>query len=131
MRKAKLAMMGVCIMGFSLLTGCASIVDGTHQSISVETVPISGASCSLKNDKGKWFVRNTPGSVTVHKSYHNLQVICHKLGYNSAQLSVKSHTKAMAFGNILLGGGIGAGVDASDGAAYNYPALIKVPLTAK
>jgi hypothetical protein len=41
-------------------------------------------------------------------------------------VSVKSSTKAMAFGNILFGGVIGAGVDVATGAAYDYPTLITV-----
>jgi hypothetical protein len=34
----------------------------------------------------------------------------------------------MAFGNILFGGFIGAGVDMSTGAAYDYPDLIHVAM---
>ena len=41
---------------------------------------------------------------------------------------VASSTKAMAFGNILLGGVIGAGVDIGTGAAYDYPEVISVAL---
>lgn len=35
----------------------------------------------------------------------------------------------MAFGNLLFGGVIGAGVDIGTGAAYDYPNLISVPFT--
>lgn len=41
-------------------------------------------------------------------------------------ISAKSSTKGMAFGNIIFGGIIGAGVDISTGAAYDYPTLITV-----
>ena len=41
---------------------------------------------------------------------------------------VKSSTKGMAFGNILLGGFIGAGVDMSTGAAYDYPDILVVDM---
>ena len=41
---------------------------------------------------------------------------------------VKSFTKGMAFGNILFGGIIGAGVDISTGAAFDYPSLISVQM---
>jgi hypothetical protein len=34
----------------------------------------------------------------------------------------------MAFGNILFGGFIGAGVDVATGAAYDYPNLLTVDL---
>ena len=35
----------------------------------------------------------------------------------------------MAFGNILIGGVIGVGVDVATGAAYDYPDLITVQMT--
>ncbi|WP_287833485.1 hypothetical protein [Acidiphilium sp.] len=113
------------------LSGCASIVDGTSQTLSVKTVAngqtLPGAECALKSNKGTWYV-NTPGTVTVHRGYDALNVKCTHAGYSPGVLAVKSSTKGMAFGNILFGGLIGAGVDMSDGAAYNYPNLITVPM---
>lgn len=113
------------------LSGCASIVDGTKQTLSVKAMDngnsLADAQCSLKNDKGTWFVR-TPGTVTVHRSYDALNVKCKHPGYQTALIKSESSTKGMAFGNILFGGIIGAGVDMSDGAAYNYPNLITVPM---
>jgi membrane-associated protease RseP (regulator of RpoE activity) len=110
------------------LQGCASIVSGTMQSVSVETPGCDGARCEITNDKGKWFVPSTPGSVTVGRSYNNLQVVCTKGGVTSTPVSAASATKGMAFGNILFGGVIGAGVDVSSGAAYDYPQTISVPM---
>jgi hypothetical protein len=49
-------------------------------------------------------------------------------GLESGLATVKSKTKGMAFGNILFGGAIGAGVDAGTGAAYDYPQLISVAM---
>lgn len=118
----------------SSLTGCASIVNGTGQTLSVSTVSSSdGASvdrstCSLQNGKGSWFV-TTPGSVTVHRASGALNIRCTHKGYQPGIASAESATKAMAFGNILFGGIIGAGVDIADGAAYRYPNLITVPMT--
>jgi S1-C subfamily serine protease len=73
-------------------------------------------------------VQSTPGSVMVGRSYSNLQVVCSKGEVASTPASVASTTKGMAFGNILLGGVIGAGVDVSSGAAYDYPQMITVPM---
>ncbi len=115
-------------MSAVLLSGCASIVSGSNQPISVDTPGCEAASCQLTNDKGTWFVR-TPGSVTVSRAYGNLSVVCSKEGFGSATTSVASSTKGMAFGNILAGGIIGAGVDMSTGAAYDYPNTISVPLS--
>jgi hypothetical protein len=85
----------------------------------------------LTNNKGQWFV-TTPGTVTVHRSFQDLSVKCEKPDdYDPGLATVPSATKGMAFGNILLGGFIGAGVDMGTGAAYDYPELITVQLGLK
>jgi len=113
----------------TLSGGCASIVTGQNQSLSVEARNDSGtvakANCTLSNDKGTWFVL-TPGTATVQRSYDDLNVTCEKDGMNPGVATAKSSTKGMAFGNILVGGFIGAGVDMATGAAYDYPSLISV-----
>lgn len=113
----------------AFLSGCASIVSGQNQSVSVETrtdlAALTGASCKLSNNKGTWFV-TTPGSTMVQRSFEDLSVRCERESHEPGIASVKSSTKGMAFGNILFGGVIGAGVDMSTGAAYDYPALITV-----
>ncbi len=113
------------------LSGCASIVNGQTQVLSVKTLvqgaEIDKADCTMLNNKGTWYV-TTPGTVSVHRSYQDLHVTCKKNGVDPGTVTVKSSTKAMAFGNILFGGVIGAGVDAGTGAAYDYPQLIAVEM---
>ena len=113
------------------VSACASIVDGSQQSLSVKTIgkghDVENASCQLTNNKGTWFA-NSPGSVTVHRSYDPLNVKCAKAGWPAGIVTVESHTKGMAFGNILAGGIIGGAVDMSTGAAYDYPSLITVEM---
>ena len=119
------------IIGLLSMTGCASIVGGSNQVISLETRKGpdtgTGAACRLQNDKGTWFV-TTPGTVTVHRAYDDMNIKCEKDGMEPGVATVKSSTKGMAFGNILAGGIIGAAVDMGTGAAYDYPALITIPM---
>jgi hypothetical protein len=119
----------IAIAASSVLTGCASIVNGTNQVLSVEarnkTQPVPGASCKLENGKGVYYV-TTPGTVTVHRAYDDMKVKCEKDNSEPGLATVKSSTKPMAFGNIIFGGVIGAAVDAGSGAAYDYPPLISV-----
>jgi len=69
-----------------------------------------------------------PGSVTIHRSAADLSLSCEKEGALPGVASVKSSTKAMAFGNILFGGVIGAGVDIATGSAFDYPPLVQVEM---
>lgn len=114
-----------------LLSGCATITTGQNQSLSVETrakgIVVAGASCRLSNDKGTWFVQ-TPGSVTVNRAYGDMMVNCTHDKHGHGMTTVPSATKAMAFGNILAGGVIGAAVDMGTGSAYDYPSLITLEL---
>ena len=109
-------------------SGCATITTGQNQPISVETPGCQGATCKLANDKGTWFVSATPGSATVQRAYGDMTVTCEKGEYRSNPYVFKSSTKAMAFGNVIFGGLIGAAVDAGSGAAYDYPTLISVAM---
>ena len=125
------SLIGTAVATTFLFTGCASIVSGNNQSLSVNTqdkgADVSGAKCSLINDKGTWYL-TSPGSVTVRRSYQDLAVDCKLDGVDAGLASVKSSTKAMAFGNILFGGIIGVGVDTATGAAYDYPELIVIDM---
>jgi hypothetical protein len=119
------------IAAAALVSGCATVTTGTNQSLSVETRvkgnAVAGATCKLANDKGTWFV-NTPGSVTVNRSYGDMSVNCTHDKHPSGVAIVRSSTKAMAFGNIIVGGVIGAAVDIGTGSAYDYPSLISLEL---
>lgn len=110
------------------LGGCASIVGGTGEVISITTPPVKDASCDLANSKGKFYIPHTPGTITINRAYGDLHIKCTKPGFQDAILVVKSHTKGMAFGNIIFGGIVGAGVDMANGAAYDYPEKIEVPM---
>ena len=115
----------------SLFVGCSTITgSGSTQSLSVQTFTldgkdVDGAKCEMTNDEGTWFV-TTPGSTIVQRSNKDLQVVCKKTGIDVGTANVVSKTKGNMFGNILLGGGIGAIVDHNNGSAYDYPSLIKI-----
>ncbi len=55
---------------------------------------------------------------------------CKKDGFQEATYKIESHFNGATAGNILAGGIIGMGVDAATGANYNFPAEVKIPMTA-
>jgi uncharacterized protein YceK len=118
---AAMAAVGVC------LSGCASIIKGTDQSIAVTTPPATGAECILSSREGNWTVR-TPGAVTVQKSKEDIQVRCTKPGWQDAVATIPSDFQGWTLGNILIGGVIGLGVDAATGAINEYPHAFQVPM---
>ena len=110
----------VIAISFMILTsGCASLVGDETQPISMDTPKCPGASCRLTNSHGTYFVKSTPETVVVHKDFDDLMVTCEKNG-KSANSVHKSSANGATYANIILGGGIGALVDGSSGAGYDY-----------
>lgn len=116
-----------CAACLVFLTNCASIVSGDQQLIAVDAPNCKGASCKLSNEQGTFYISSTPGSVQINKSASALIIECER-GAVKETMSVESGTKGMTFGNILVGGIIGAAVDASTGAAFVYPDSVTHPI---
>jgi hypothetical protein len=119
-------MMGLTALGFTL-SGCATIVQGTNQSIAITTSPTSGAQCTLVSSEGTYYV-TTPGNVSVHKTKNDLQATCKKNGFEDAKVVIPAKFQYVTAGNILAGGLVGIAVDAASGANYEYPQSFDIPM---
>jgi len=113
-----------------LATGCASVAGGNTQRMSVQArtpdgASVEGADCTLSNDKGSWRIR-TPGDGTIVRAFNAMQVRCEKQPLPQGIVTVESGVRAAMFGNILIGGVIGAVVDHASGSAYEYPEQVRV-----
>lgn len=118
------------------LQGCASIVDGSTQSVSI--VPMrdgqvyNKATCTASNKKGSW-VTSGGGSVTVKKAGEDLHVRCtdpetRETSFSSAP---KSTNAGWAVANFFLWDlcTISCIIDFSSGSIYEYPSQIQVPMS--
>lgn len=125
MRAKKTASL-VCLL--PMLSACATIVDSSTSKINVTTNPPANATCSAVNKRGEWNVA-TPGNMEVKKSKTDLNVTCTdpRSGVNGAK-TVESTVDPWVFGNVVIGGLIGLGIDWGTGAAYEYPKDVVVPL---
>jgi len=112
-----------------ILASCASIVEGTDQTVIVKTDP-SEAACALTQEGNKVAeIGSTPSTVILEKSAEDLTIECTKDGYFNEISSVPSSFEGMTFGNIIFGGIIGVGIDAASGAMHHYPEEVTVLLT--
>ncbi len=68
----------------------------------------------------------TPGVVKVDKTKHDIIMTCTLPGYQDANVNLESGYGAGTFGNIILGGVIGWGIDEATGAANKYPSTANV-----
>lgn len=113
-----------------LSTGCASIVNDSTHPMRVETKTntgeaVTGAECKLTNDYGTVTVKSGT-SIQVRRSSKDLDIVCQQAGNADASGRAISRTNGGMWGNILLGGGIGAVIDHNKGTAYTYPTWVQL-----
>ena len=110
--------------------GCASVVNDSTHPMKVETKTeagqiVAGAECKLTNDYGSTPVKS--GETTqVRRSNKDLDIVCKHPENPDATARAISRANAGMFGNIILGGGIGAIIDHNKGTAYTYPTWVQL-----
>jgi uncharacterized protein YceK len=102
-----------------LTSGCASIISGTQQNVSVDSNP-QGADCALVRDGQTIGNIKTPGSTVIQRTKTDIDVKCTKEGYQATAALNKSGTEPWVFGNIVFGGLIGLAIDLAQGAQNKY-----------
>jgi hypothetical protein len=111
-----------------LLPGCATLFEGTSQSVSISTDP-AGADCTVDRHGSRiGQVNPTPGSIHIDKSKDDLSVLCKHPGYLPATVAESPKFQGTTFGNIIAGGVVGVIVDAASGANFAYPTEVKINL---
>lgn len=111
-------------------SGCSSITQSESQTLAL-TATYQGKTvepeCRLSNDRGSWDAK-APANINVRKSGEDLSVTCKKDGMPDGLLKAISRAAGSMFGNIILGGGIGAMIDHSNGKGYDYPNQLPVKM---
>lgn len=130
MRKACVVVLGLFGLG---LSGCSSIVQGTTQDLAVNTNP-AGATCALEREGATiGTVQNTPGTVSVSKTKHDITITCDKEGYQTATYISDSgwESGSGAAGialDVILTLGISSAVDSATGADNKYESPVNITL---
>lgn len=98
------------------LSGCASIISGSNQTITIDSYPqgaevvISGLTRGL-----------TPLTVPVSREYSEVgTVIVKKEGYEPQTITLSHKLNPWFWGNIVIGGVLGSSTDSTTGARYAY-----------
>ena len=112
------------------LSGCASVINDSTHPIKVETKTedgklVNGADCKLTNDYGS-FNTKSGDTVQVRRSSKDLDIVCKTQEQPDASGRAISRANGGMFGNIILGGGIGAIIDHNKGTAYTYPTWVQL-----
>lgn len=113
-----------------LVTGCASIVNDSTHPMKIETMTeanevFDGAECKLSNDYGTIEMKSGT-TAQVRRSSKDLDIVCRHPENPKAEARAISRANKGMYGNIILGGGVGAIIDHSKGTAYTYPTWIRL-----
>ena len=113
------------LAALSLVAGCATIVTGSTQTLTINTTP-SGATVTLNGNN----LGVTPMSIEVKRPETERSVFrFEKEGYKPLELPVARSMNTWWLGNIITGGVFGSTTDYASGAMYEYqPGLIQVTL---
>lgn len=112
------------------LTGCASVMNETTHPMRVETktadgTMVAGSECKLTNDYGSMSVKSGD-TLQVRRSGKDLDITCVHPNNPSATARAISRANGGMWGNVIIGGGIGALIDHNKGTAYTYPTWIQL-----
>ncbi len=104
-------------------TGCCTIVSGRDQNVRITSEPagatilVDGKPCGVTPAKFK----------LLRKEKHDVQVVM--AGFEPAQATLKPGINPWLFGNVLIGGLIGIGIDAVTGSWETlYPGEVNVKM---
>jgi len=111
------------IASVSLISGCATIISGENQTVTIQTIP-EGAEVVI-NGAVKGI---TPITFPLKREDGSVLEL-RKEGYKSHVGVLHTELNGMFWGNILFGGLLGSTTDASTGASREYmPGTIVVNL---
>lgn len=112
----------------ALLSGCASIIHGTRQEVTINSTPPQGDVVVKKEGGVEVFQGATPATCTLERKY-SYDVTINLAGYQEAKVHISKEFDPIYLGNIICGGVIGLVIDAVNGAMYKLvPETISVSL---
>jgi hypothetical protein len=109
----------------ALMSGCATILSGSNQTINVKVLDenqelVTNAKCSITDGIGNVYpLVGNPATVTISKGTGAVIVNCKKPGYRQMNMAVGDNFNALTVVNVLFWPGFI--VDVATGAYKKYP----------
>ncbi|MDA7419113.1 hypothetical protein PGB34_22300 [Xenophilus arseniciresistens] len=119
------------------LTGCASIFNGTTQSVVLHSAPQEGAAVSVTNRAGETVhTGTTPVTLTLKRGAgyfkgESYTIRMKKEGFADKEIVLTPTVSGWYFGNLMLGGLLGMlAIDPATGGMYTFPDSVTGTLNA-
>ena len=105
------------------LSGCASLLQGTHEKLTIRTSP-AGALCNVyRQDEGLMKVIVTPGAAYVRRDSAPVTIVCKKDGFQESKIELTPNRDILggAGGTAQPFANIGFPLDAANSAFFDLP----------
>jgi hypothetical protein len=117
------------VLVLPLLASCSTVMEGSTQQISFQTVGAEDAYCTIQTGESDYAYNvRPPQTIRIHKSRGTMFVSCSAPGNRMQNVTVESKVAGTTYMNGL-NGGVGAAVDADSGAMYKYPDTVVIDFT--
>jgi hypothetical protein len=127
-KSIKLVLGAFCIAAVLSIVGCASIIHGTRQNITVTTLPTK-ANVSIKTIGGIEVFNGTTPVLTKISRNNEYDVFVTLEGYKVTKVHISKNFDALFLGNLLCGGVVGMIIDGVNGAMWKLePNAININL---
>lgn len=118
----------VILLSSVIFAGCASIIDGDRQYLTIEVTckgNIYPSICVATNSKGSWLF-NTPQKNYIYRDNSPLRIKCESGFLGSYEYTQNSIINTSVAGNIVAGGVLGVIYDVNNNSFWDYPKYIKI-----
>jgi hypothetical protein len=113
---------------FFFVAGCATIIDGQMQEVTMRTPGAENAKCILDTQEGKYEVY-TDETILIKKAPFNMFIDCMAPGNRRQQYLVKQEMSEWVYLNITNGIIPGTAYDMLSRAAFHYPDVLTIDFT--
>ncbi|MGB4498907.1 MAG: hypothetical protein WBI40_09415 [Methylococcaceae bacterium] len=123
----KLSILAASVM---MLTGCASMFQGSTQNFQVSTANDQNPEntrCSIVNEEGAW--QTVPNSmVSIHRDGNNMQIQCNNTTQSGSNSADPNFSGGYFVLDLVGAGLIGLTIDGINNALYEYPSFVTVSM---
>lgn len=121
----RILLMTVAVMA---LSGCARMIDGSTQLMTIETPGANGANCYIENEEFRYRLY-APQTVRITRSFYPLNVRCLAPGNRQKTVTLVPKIQESTFMNAANGFIPGMMVDYNSRAFYKFPETVVVDFT--
>jgi hypothetical protein len=118
--------LAVSVLILSAISGCSTLVNGSSQSVSINS-NVSDAQVTWNGAP----IGKTPLTTQVKRA-SSAQLTVSKDGYETKTITLDTSIEPIFWGNVIFGGFLGSTTDGANGNMYKYaPATIQIDLVKK